>query len=117
MVSCGARVEGFILMTGPSKLAKKAIGKLNATWNSVKETASTAPRASSRMGLLRVFFARDKNSSLQDTYSARRSSLYRQDLEHVLRDCTYGVVVKSQPFRAESPGSIPVGAFYFFSFF
>ena len=63
----GARVEGFILMTEPSKLAEKAIGRLNATWNSVKETArSAAPQLECR-------FTRDANRSFQDTYSARRS--------------------------------------------
>ena len=36
MVSCGARVADFILMTEPSKLVQKAIGRPNATWNSVK---------------------------------------------------------------------------------
>ena len=36
MVSCGAKVVGFISITEPSKLVKKAIGRLNSTWNSVK---------------------------------------------------------------------------------
>ena len=41
MVSRGARVEGFILMTEPSKLPKKAIGRLNATSNSIKEATGS----------------------------------------------------------------------------
>ena len=35
-VSCGASVADFISMTEPSKLVQKAIGRPNATWNSVK---------------------------------------------------------------------------------
>ena len=38
-----AGVESFISMTEPSKLYEKAIGRLNAAWNSVKKLAAKSP--------------------------------------------------------------------------
>ena len=35
MLSSGTGIVGFISMTEPSTLAKKAIGRPNAAWNSV----------------------------------------------------------------------------------
>ena len=39
MVSTGTEAVGFISMTEPCKLVQKAIGRSNATWNSVKQRA------------------------------------------------------------------------------
>ena len=39
VVSNGTGAAGFILITKLSKLAEKVTGRLNATWNSVKQQA------------------------------------------------------------------------------
>ena len=44
MVSCGARVACSISMTEPSTLVEKAIGRLNATWNSIKNRKRAVPK-------------------------------------------------------------------------
>ena len=47
MVSTVTGAGGFILMAEPSKLVEKAIGRLNAAWNSVKSELFLASIASS----------------------------------------------------------------------
>ena len=42
MVSTGTGEAAFISMTEPSKLVQKAIGRLNATWNRVKQQAAAS---------------------------------------------------------------------------